>query len=209
MIENKLKIKIKNIREGRVKMQKLTYLAAFLLLTFVGCMQESNITGPVNSVDRTQQKTIIMLPAKADMSIEDLFTTSQNISGNTGGEIHLVQSYLATNGQTVTVDCDLMVPSNNVSFQNVRNITMQVGGDQATVDFYPSMTFSQPVILNFRITGLDLSGVNPQNVGFYYVDSNGNLTATQNDGVIVDVSSGTLKVVNAKLPHFSRWAYAR
>ena len=190
-------------------MQKLTYLAAILLLTFVGCMQESNITGPVNSIDRTQQKTIIMLPAKADMSIEDLFTTSQNISGNTGGDIHLVQSYLAINGQTVTVDCDLTVPSNNESFQNVRNITMQIGADQATVDFYPSMTFSQPVILNFRITGLDLSGINPQNVGFYYLDSNGNLTPTENEGVIVDASTGTLKVINAKLPHFSRWAYAR
>jgi len=202
-------MKIKNNLEGRDKMQKLTYLAAILLLSLVGCMQETNITGPVNSIDNTQQKTIIMLPAKADMSIETIYTTSQNISGNSGGEIHLVKSYLAANGQTITIDCDLTVPSNNLSFQDIRNITMQVGGDQAAVEFYPSMTFSQPVILNFTITGLDLSGINPQNVGFFYIESNGNLTPTQNDGVVVDVSSSTLKVINARLPHFSRWAYAR
>ncbi len=201
-------MKKNNIREGRVKMQKLTYLGTFLLLAFVGCMQESNITGPVNSVDNTLTKTIIMLPAKADMSIESIFTTSQNISGSSGGDIHLIQSYLAANGQTVTIDCDLTVPSNNISFPDVRNITMQIG-DQASVDFSPSMTFSQPVILNFRVTGLDLTGINPQDVGFFYVDTNGNLTPTQNDGVIVDMSSGTLRVINARLPHFSRWAYAR
>jgi hypothetical protein len=71
------------------------------------------------------------------------------------------------------------------------------------------MTFSQPVILNYTITGVDLSGVNPDDVNFYYVDTNGNLAPTVNDGVTVDLNSGTLNVVNAQLPHFSRWAYAR
>jgi hypothetical protein len=108
----------------------------------------------------------------------------------------------------ITIDCDLTVPANNHSFSGNRNITMQVS-DIAGVDFYPSMTFNQPVILNFTITGMDLTGIDPQDVGFYYVDTSGNLAPTVNDGVTVDLSSGTLKVVNAQLPHFSRWAYAR
>ena len=202
-----MKTKIITIKEGREKMRKLSYLAALLLLSFVGCMQESNITDPLNSFDNNQGKTVIMLPAKADVNVEGVFSSSQDINGVNGGEIHLVKSYVAESGQTVTIDCELTVPA-NVSFNDFRNITMEIGND-AAVDFFPSMTFDQPVILNFTVTGLDLNGVDPSDVGFFYVDQNGNLFSTSNDGVSVNVSTGTLTVTNAQLPHFSRWAYAR
>ncbi len=184
-------------------MRKYFYSGMIILLSFTGCMQESNITGPVN-----QPHTLIMLPAKADMNIENAFSTTQTINGSAGGNIHLYNSYQDASGQTITIDCNLTVPANNYSFSNTRNITMQVN-DVAGVDFYPSMTFNQPVILNLTITGLDLTGINPQDVGFYYVDTNGNFIPTVNDGVTADLNSGTLKVENAKLFHFSRWAYAR
>jgi hypothetical protein len=190
------------------KMRKISYIAALLLLSLVGCMQESNITDPGIAVLKSQQKTIISLPAKADLNVEAVFSTSQDISGTTGGELHLTKSYQAENGQTVNIDCRLTVPANDLSFNNTRNITMQVGSE-AGVDFYPSMSFSQPVILNYTITGVDLNGVNPDDVEFYYVDNSGNLLPTQNDGVIVNTATGTLQVLNAQLPHFSRWAYAR
>jgi hypothetical protein len=202
-----LKTKIITITEGREKMRKLSYAAALILLSFAGCMQESNITEPINTVDKSQAKTIIMLPEKADISVEDAFSASQNINGVTGGVLRMVKSYQASNGQTVSIDCKLTVPANS-SFGDTRNITMQIS-DQAGVDFYPSMTFSQPVILNYTITGLDLNGINPNDIKFYFVDDNGNLTPTVNDGVSVNIGSGTLTVVNVQLPHFSRWAYAR
>lgn len=188
-------------------MRKLTYLAALLLLSFVGCMQESNVTGPVNGTDNNQAKTIIMLPERADFAVEGAFTSSETIDGISGGEIHLVKSYQTSNGKTVNIDCRLTVPA-GYSFADFRDITMQVS-DEAGVDFFPSMTFDEPVILNYKITGLNLNGINPNNVGFYYVNPSGNLIPTVNDGVTVDVATGTLNVFNAKLPHFSRWAYAR
>ena len=189
-------------------MRKLSYVAALLLLSFVGCMQESNITDPLNSFNDNQGKTIIMLPEKAKMSVEDVFTTSQDINGTAGGEIHMIKSYVASNGQTINIDCSLTVPGNNLSFADTRNITMEIS-NEAGVDFFPSMTFDQPVVLNYTISGLDLNGINPNRVKFYYVDQNGNLTPTVNDGVSVNISTGTLTVENAQLPHFSRWAYAR
>ncbi len=188
-------------------MRKLSYLAALLLLSYMGCMQESNINEPINAVEKSQTKTIIMLPEKADISVEDVFSASQNINGVTGGVLHMVKSYQASNGQTVNIDCKLTVPANS-SFGDTRNITMQIG-DQAGVDFYPSMTFSQPVLLDYTITGLNLNGINPSDIKFYFVDQNGNTTPTVNNGVYVNIGSGTLTVVNVQLPHFSRWAYAR
>jgi hypothetical protein len=196
------------IIEGREKMRKLSCAAVLVLLLFAGCMQESSITEPINGAENNQAKTIIMLPDKANMNVEDVFTISQNIDGTAGGELHLVKSYVASDGQTINIDCRLTVPAENLSFADTRNITMEIS-NEAGVDFYPTMTFDQPVILNYTISGLDLNGVNPNRVQFYYVDQNGNLAPTINDGVSVNISSGTLKVINAQLPHFSRWAYAR
>lgn len=189
-------------------MRKLSYTAVLILLLFAGCMQESSITDPISSTVSNQAKTVIMLPEKAKMSVEDVYTTSQDINGTTGGEIHMVESYVASNGQTINIDCSLTVPGNNLAFADTRNITMEIS-NEAGVDFFPSMIFDQPVILNYTISGLDLNGINPNRVQFYYIDQDGNLTPTVNDGVSVNISTGTLTVENAQLPHFSRWAYAR
>ena len=189
-------------------MRKLSYAAALLLLSLVGCMQESNLTEPVNGIEKTPWKSIILLPAKSYLSTEDVFTSSQQISGATGGEIHMIKNYQAMDGHTVSIDCKLTVPSSSLSFGDSRDITMQIS-DEAGVEFFPSMTFDQPVVLNLTISGLNLDGVNPNDVSFYYVDPNGSLAPTVNDGVTVDLATGTLKVINAQLPHFSRWAYAR
>lgn len=203
-----MKTKIITIKEGREKMRKLSYSAALILLLFAGCMQEGTITGPVNVTDNNQAKTIIMLPDKAEMSVEDVYSISRDINGTTGGDLHLVKSYVASNGQTVNIDCQLTIPGNSLSFSDNRNISMEIS-NEAGVDFSPSMTFDQPVILNYTVSGLDLNGINPNKVKFYYVDPDGNLSPTVNDGVSVNISTGTLTVVNAQLPHFSRWAYAR
>ena len=82
----KLKTKILTIKEGREKMRKLSYVAALMLLSLVGCMQESNITEPVNGIEKCQGKTIIMLPAKAIFCTENVFTSIQQINGASGGE---------------------------------------------------------------------------------------------------------------------------
>ncbi|MFI5236883.1 MAG: hypothetical protein ACHQLA_02975 [Ignavibacteriales bacterium] len=54
---------------------------------------------------------------------------------------------------------------------------------------------------------MDLTGVNPATLEFVYIDASGNMYAVDYDYVTMDASTGMLKVVNAVLPHFSRYGF--
>jgi len=59
----------------------------------------------------------------------------------------------------------------------------------------------------YKITGLDLTGVNPNTLDFVYIDASGNMYTVEYDYVTMDAATGMLKVVNAVLPHFSRYGF--
>jgi len=49
--------------------------------------------------------------------------------------------------------------------------------------------------------------VNPNDVDIFYDNQeNGQWEPMQRDDVLIDVDAGSVKVVNARLPHFSRYA---
>jgi len=69
------------------------------------------------------------------------------------------------------------------------------------------MVFNFPAILNQTFSGLDLTGLNPDNVKLYYLAEDGNYEVMQCDQLIVDVANGTITVVNGKIPHFSLYGF--
>ena len=81
-----------------------------------------------------------------------------------------------------------------------------IGG--CAVTFEPhGTTFSQPAILNIEAHGVDFTGVDPNSVDIYYDNQEtGQWELMQRDDVIIDVNAGTIQVINALLPHFSRYA---
>ena len=77
----------------------------------------------------------------------------------------------------------------------------------AAMIFGPPMQFQEKVTYNYKVSGLDLTGVNPNTVDFVYIDASGNIYPVQHNGVAVNLSSGTLAVYGAELPHFSRYGF--
>jgi len=77
-----------------------------------------------------------------------------------------------------------------------------------SVTFEPhGVVFNQPAILNIEAHGVDFSGINPNNVDVYYDNQQtGQWELMQRDDIIIDANAGTVQVVNARLPHFSRYA---
>jgi hypothetical protein len=69
------------------------------------------------------------------------------------------------------------------------------------------MQFQATVEYTYKITGLDLTGVNPNTLDFVYIDANGNMYTVDYDYVNMDVSTGMLMVKDAILPHFSRYGF--
>ena len=85
---------------------------------------------------------------------------------------------------------------------------MQIG-DDAAIDFSPSSVFNIPLVLNLKITGVDLTGINPNDINFYYFAQDGSVFSVQNDGITIVPQTGTLEITNAKLPHFSRYGWGK
>jgi hypothetical protein len=69
------------------------------------------------------------------------------------------------------------------------------------------MVFNIPLSFTIRYIGIDLSKINPATVKFAYIASDGSLEYAVNDGIVIDLSTGTLQVINAKIPHFSRYGF--
>jgi hypothetical protein len=96
--------------------------------------------------------------------------------------------------------------SEDVTISLELETTELAGG--VSFSFHPhGITFSEAAILNIEAQGVDFTGVNPNDVDIFYDNQEtGQWEPMQRDDVIIDVNAGTIKVVNARLPHFSRYA---
>jgi hypothetical protein len=181
--------------------QFISFLFVTLLL-ILGCEQVTDVNEPQ---ERILNKQLISLPTPTGLGVEDLHTEYQNINGYYGGWFGEQFSYQG--GPTGTVYINSVLHFYTNSFSGTQQISQTFNTVTAAITFGPSMQFNVPVDYTLTITGLDLTGVNPNTLDFVYIDANGNMFAVQKDYVIMDLSTGMLKVKNAKLNHFSRYGF--
>ncbi len=184
----------------------VSLLLASVLLFFAGCTDSGT---SINQPASSSKKELIKIPPKSGLTSELQISLSQLIDGDEGGSMILSNSYVSLNGNIVSINADLEIPEG--AFNGNRNITMTADDQDAALDFSPHMVFDNPLTLTLTFTGLDLSslGLSNGNVGFFYVDDSGNLTAVPNSGIFVNVNQGTIRVRNAQISHFSRYAFAQ
>jgi len=181
---------------------KLITSALFLTLLFIlGCDQITEINAPQ---ERIVNKQLIKLPENVGLGVESQ-TYTQDINGANGGEFQRTFSYQNSSGGTVYQFGDLdFFPG---AFTGTKNISMTFNTGGAAMELGPPTQFQARVDYTYKITGIDLTGVNPNTLEFVYIDANGNMYAVDYDYVTMDASTGMLKVVNAILPHFSRYGF--
>lgn len=185
-------------------MKQILFSILFAGLLLGGCSDLNNSVAP-NQNGNTAK--LFKMPQAADMSTETMFTASENVDGEQGGNLQLSGSYQGTSG-LVTVQATLNVPASAYSGEKVLYVANSSA--YAEIDFDPSLTFDTPVLLTATVTGLDLSGVNPANVFFAYLSDDGSyVEPIACDQISVDVANGTLSVTNAHLSHFSRYIWSR
>jgi hypothetical protein len=184
-------------------MKKLLSINLIVLTLLFGCNPDSNITSPDESVNNPHLK-LIQLPTPEGLSVETLYTESKYINGNYGGYFTEQFSYQITAG-TVNITSKLVFPAG--SFSGGKTITQTFNTETASLEFGPAMQFNESVKYTLTITGLDLTGVNPNTLDFVYVAQDGSTTGVVYDSIYMDEASGTLKVTNAQLNHFSRYGF--
>jgi hypothetical protein len=67
--------------------------------------------------------------------------------------------------------------------------------------------FNPPAIMNFEISGLNLSGIDPDLIDIYYINPDTHLWELMpRKSVIVNAETGYIHVIDAEFSHFSRYA---
>ena len=178
-------------------------LTSFLFVTLIfllGCDQVTEINAPSTKV---LNKKLITLPEPIGPSIESQ-TYTQHVNGYYGGEFQKSDTYQTSSGEIFQfADMDFEPGA----FSGTKTISMTFNTGGAAMEFGPSMVFANDVEYTYIISGLDLTGVNPNTLEFVYIDASGNMYTVAYDYVTMDLATGMLKVKNAVLPHFSRYGF--
>ncbi len=193
-------------------MKKLAVLLLFLGLILAGC-SDLGTNAPLDNpqaTNKTNGYEFVKLPANNDAgatAVERTFWTGRFIIGHFGGNIPMFRLYWSDNG-IVTVQSDLEIPAQ--AFNGLKLIYYSVDSDLAVADFNPEMTFNKDLNFTLKFTNIDLSGItNPDQIEFAYLDGNNQIQIAEYDELTVDLESGTLEVINAKIGHFSRYGFVR
>ena len=178
----------------------LLIIALFLL----GCA-ETPVSPVTNNDDPSYQ--LFKLPKKSGGAAGTIFTVTKTIDGMIGEQIILDKSYVAEDGHTVDIYAKLIVKEN--SYQDFAAITLTIDDDVAAVSFTPAMVFDKPLELSLTFEGLDLEGLGltTGDYDFVFIDDDENIEIVAYNAIHIDESLGKIWVTEAKLPHFSRYAF--
>lgn len=168
-------------------MKRLFLIIPLILIIFVGCADNSDLTSP-----NFQSSERAWLPINSN-SLEKFSdaTVEKEIDGSKGGFIAFKRGILH-------------IPKD--AFEGSEVITVTNNNQLAVVDFGPSMKFKKDVECSIIYKNLDLTGFDPSQIEFGYMDGT-NFIRTDYNRLVVNVKKGTLAVFGAKFDHFSRYGF--
>jgi hypothetical protein len=183
------------------KMRHLNLILAVVVLVVLwqGCAPEFP-SGPDITMQSQNVRTWI---SSGVQSIDKEAVVSELINGKSGGQINYNLALA-----NITVNGSLTIPNN--AFEGSLELSALFNSRTTTQIFGPSpLNFRKPLLLTLEYRGVNLSGINPNEIDFYYIGSDNQFYRAEYSSIVVDVSQGLLKVVDAKLNHFSRWGWAK
>jgi hypothetical protein len=186
-----------------------TFLSAGVLaLALVGCAMD-NATAPTTdestSLGTEVQPNWIVLPEPDNQSLAKMTSVTKTINGSDESLLEINTGYAGGPFGWVSITANARFQ--RYAFTGTRTITMAVSDQCGVADFSPSGTWAKPVIYNLTIQGIDLSKVDPSKVKFVYVAPDGKYYTAVCQSIYVEKQSGKLQVINAQLPHFSRYSF--
>ncbi len=182
-------------------MKRFTIIFAILGFLVFGCIEESSIVGPDLQVSQNIEKTWVELPSNLKLSKTE--TVSKLIDGQAGGKINFKIEF-----EELKVKGNLKIEKK--SFEGEEELFITLDDQTTSATFGPSpFEFNKPLLYTVKYTGLDLEGFNPEDFDFYYLSAGGELVKAEYNSLYVNIKKGVLKVTKAKIPHFSRYGFAR
>lgn len=191
-------------QKKRDTMKRLLSIIAVLMLLFVGCSKDMNINSPQNN---QVTEEFVTRTSPEGLNVNAQYTVSKVIDGSKGGMIYYGDLMQAQSGNTQQVYAACYFPAG--AFSGTKTITMTLDTKTCTGTFSPSMTFNKPVSFSALFTGVNLSGYSQSQYTFVYYDKSGKKYVIGSSYLYFDPVKGVLGILNAQLPHFSRYGFVR
>ena len=185
-------------------MKKYISIIVLVSLFVIGCSEQTSINSPVNDLN-INEPSWISLPSSNGMKVNSEWVVSKKINGKHGGSLSNKISY--NGGISGTVDIEARIDFDQEAYQGNAKIIMALNDFNTSTRFSPSLHFNRTVLFNATYKGLDLTGLDPTTIRFAFLANNGGIVMASCDSIIVNISQGKLQVVNAVIPHFSRYGF--
>ncbi|NWF89303.1 MAG: hypothetical protein HXY50_07535 [Ignavibacteriaceae bacterium] len=185
-------------------MKKFVSVAVLFVVFFIGCSNESSINSPLEDLVKEE------LMARENLSglqLNKSLTITKEINGEEGGILFVGDFFSAQNGQPGAIFASCVFPRG--AFKGTKTITMTVDDSTLTGTFSPHMEFDKPVLFSVLFTGLNLSKYDQSQISFVYFDENGTKNVIKSWFIHFNKLKGVLGILNAQLPHFSRYGFIR
>ena len=192
-----------------------TILSVIILIA--GCETSSDLLiNPANTSETSINEffpkggityKLIPLPLKSPLWQDSVFTMSQTIDGEIGGRMIMEKYYISLEGDSILIWADLSIPAG--AFLGNKTITMTVDDEFAAIHFYPEMVFQDTLRLFQGFKGIDLTNYDTGTLDFVFIDDDGTIELVKKNGMQIVKPQGIVRVMNAKLLHFSRYGWVR
>ena len=182
-------------------------------LFFTACSEESSFTSPMN-IDNQEQITAasaqpnwVQLPKSTKNTLSKKISAGKLITPDKEDKITIRADWEGGNHGQVKINATIQFKKGTVKEDTY--ITMELNSQTGVVTFQPHMMFNTNAIYTVEFEGIDLDGVDEDNIDFVYLNPNGDYEYMDANKIKVDVSQGKMKINKAKLPHFSRYGFIR
>jgi hypothetical protein len=196
----------------RIKRRGKACLFAVLLgALFLTCSKDRSPVEPIQNERGAQSDFQVLSFGEVQPALHKSIVTTATVTRRNGGYLY-VRYDVPTVKNIVKVTVSLVIPPYAITADSIV-MSMQVDPAQflSTLDvvFGPhGVDFVRPARLCVWIQNMDFTGINPSSIGIYY-DDRGSWTPMPNASITANPKAGILNVINALLPHFSRYALSR
>lgn len=181
--------------------------ALFLLLGLNACMENEPVLAPQQH--ETASKFQILEFGESTTSLQKAVSASEFITRRKGGRLHLEHHYALREGEArVKITLDVLPRA----LKRSKMLGVELDDETCEMEFSEHGTvFRKPAILNIEVdmenisasqddlAGLDIYYDNPETGRWEFIDR-------EDIKISVDGNNVQIRVVNALLPHFSRYA---
>ena len=191
-------------------MKRLTLISLLAIFIFSSCQNENSILAPESSETEysiNNEPNWFSLPSSDTFSLQKSFTREEWVTVSNGGSLEVDEEY--EGGPFGEVDVFVNITFQPGALDQDTYITMIANDNTFVFDFSPSMQFNSPAILNVKLVGVDLSGLDMETFDFYYLAYDGTYEVMQYTSLTIDELTGTLELVDAEIPHFSRFGVGK